>query len=296
MLSDAQAQPADDPKVDAGEKHYIDAHVHVWTPDTDKYPLAQGFKKEDMKPASFTPEELFRHARPQGVNRVVLIQMSFYRFDNSYMLDVIKAHPGVFSGVAVIDREAANPAAEMKRLKPLGVRGFRIRPEDRPVDTWLDGPGMAAMWKCGAEENMAMCHLIPPEALPSVDKMCRQHPETPVVIDHFGRIGLDGQIRENDVKALCRLSQHKQVSVKISAYYALGNKQAPYLDLVPMIKRLLDAYGPERLMWASDCPFQVVGEHNYEASIALVRDKLDFISDTDREWLLEKTAGRVFFS
>jgi hypothetical protein len=31
---------------------YIDAHVHVWTPDTAHYLLAAGFKKEDMKPAS----------------------------------------------------------------------------------------------------------------------------------------------------------------------------------------------------------------------------------------------------
>jgi predicted TIM-barrel fold metal-dependent hydrolase len=62
--------------------NYIDAHVHVWTPDTLHYPLAKGYKKEDMKPASFTPEELFKHTRPAGVNRVNLIQMSYYGFDN----------------------------------------------------------------------------------------------------------------------------------------------------------------------------------------------------------------------
>jgi len=61
--------------------HYIDAHVHVWTPDTARYPLAGGYKKEDMKPASFTPEELFKHCKPAGVDRINLIQMSFYGFD-----------------------------------------------------------------------------------------------------------------------------------------------------------------------------------------------------------------------
>jgi predicted TIM-barrel fold metal-dependent hydrolase len=61
---------------------YIDAHVHVWTSDADHYPLAQGFTKDDMKPASFTPEQLFGHCRPSGVERIVLIQMSFYLFDN----------------------------------------------------------------------------------------------------------------------------------------------------------------------------------------------------------------------
>ena len=61
--------------------HFIDAHVHVWTPDTDRYPLAAGFKKADMKPASFTPEQLFQHCKPAGVGRINLIQMSFYGFD-----------------------------------------------------------------------------------------------------------------------------------------------------------------------------------------------------------------------
>lgn len=61
--------------------NFIDAHVHVWTPDTAHYPLAVGYKAEDMKPRSFTPEELFKHTKPAGVNRVNLIQMSFYGFD-----------------------------------------------------------------------------------------------------------------------------------------------------------------------------------------------------------------------
>src|SRR5829696_7697805 len=82
---------------------WIDAHVHVWTPDTEHYPLAEGFKKESMKPASFTPEELFAHCKPEGVSRIVLIQMSFYKYDNRYMLDMIAKHKGTFSGVAIVD-------------------------------------------------------------------------------------------------------------------------------------------------------------------------------------------------
>lgn len=58
--------------------NYIDAHVHVWTDDTAHYPLAPGWKKEDMVPNRFTPEELFKHAKPAGVTRFNLIQMSYH--------------------------------------------------------------------------------------------------------------------------------------------------------------------------------------------------------------------------
>ena len=74
-----------------------------------------------------------------------------------------------------------------------------------------------------------------------------------------------------------------------------GRKQPPYTDLLPTIKRLIDAYGARRLMWASDSPFQVEAPHTYEASVALIRDRLTGISAEDRQWLLKKTAESVFY-
>ncbi len=257
--------------------------------------LKAPFRKEDMKPASFTPSELFSHSVPCGVRRIVLIQVGLYGFDNSYMLDTMWKHKGVFSGVAVID-ENAKPRERMTELAKIGVRGFRIRPGKRPADRWLDGEGMAAMWKCGGDEGLQMCPLMNPESLPSVDRMCRKFPDTPVVIDHFARIGADGRIRKEHVDNLCALARHKKVCVKASAFYALGKKKAPYLDLGPMIHRVLDAFGPERLMWASDGPFQVMNGHAYRESIDLIGKRLDFLSAGDRDWLLRKTAERVFFS
>lgn len=273
---------------------YIDAHVHVWTPDLTRYPIAAGYTREQMKPPSFTPEELFTHSRPCGVSRIVLIQMSYYRFDNSYMVDMMERHKGVFGGVAIVDENAPDVAAQMRALKKRGVRGFRISP-GRNVQNWLDGNGMAAMWKCGAEEGLAMCALINPDALPALDRMCGSFPQTPVVIDHFSRIGADGEIRESDVKSLCALARRPKTYVKLSAFYAFGKKQYPYTDLLPMTRRLIDAYGPRRLMWATDCPYQVENGHTYKGSLELIRDRLTGISADDRQWLLRRTAEAVYF-
>ena len=274
---------------------FIDAHAHVWTSDTKRYPLDSTFAKTDLQPASFTPAELIRHAHPNGVKQVVLIQMSYYGTDNSYMLDAMRDHPSVFSGVAVVD-DNEHPDVRMRELAKKGVRGFRIRPSGRQPDQWLTSDGMQAMWRCGAREGLAICHLIDPPYLPSVDRMCRQFPDTPVVIDHFARIGVDGTIRDSDLRQLCRLARHKNVTVKVSAFYALGARNPPYHDLNAMIRRVLDAFGPERLMWASDCPYQVQGNHTYHASIDLIRSGLESLSHNDRQWLLRKTAERVFFS
>lgn len=281
--------------VEAPAEGWIDAHVHVWTPDTAKYPLDANYKVADMQPPSFTPEQLFEHCRPSNVGRIVLIQMSFYNFDNSYMLDMIAQHRGVFSGVGIVDHHAADVAAHMKSLAAKGVRGFRLHARGNAAEQWANDDGMTTVWRTAREANLAICPLINPSDIPHVDAMCQKFPGTKVVVDHFARVGITGKVDPGELNALCRLARFPDVHVKTSAFYALGRKQPPYTDLGPMIHRVLQAFGAERLMWASDCPFQVQGEHNYESSIALIRDRLDFLSTDEKQAILGKTAERVFF-
>jgi len=282
---------------------FIDAHVHVWTDDTAHYPLAPGWKKEDMKPKRFTPEDLFKHTKPAGVDRINLIQMSYYGFDNRYMLDMMALHKGVFSGTAVIDPAAENVDRLMGEMAKKGVRAFRIYPGlERGVkanegrgEGWLRPAGYGKMFAAAAKNKQAISCLINPDALPELDRMCRKHLGTSVIIDHLCRIGADGTIRESDVTALCDMAQHKNVWVKVGAFYALGAKKPPYTDLEPLIRKVIQAFGAKRCMWESDCPFQVA-EHKYQDSLDLVRTRLDFLSDADRDWLLRRTAEGLFFS
>jgi predicted TIM-barrel fold metal-dependent hydrolase len=274
----------------------IDAHVHVWTPDTDKYPLAPGFTKaKDMQPPSFTPEELFTHTTPSGVGRIVLIQMSFYQYDNRYMLDTMARFPGVFGGVGILDPEAAGAKDTLKSLSRQGVRGLRLYANKADVDAWPASAAMQAIWSQAADEGVAMCLLTNPDALPGVQLMARKFPKTRVVIDHFARIGMKGPVQETDLENLCRLADLPHSYVKTSAFYALGAKKPPYQDLAPMIQRLHGAFGASRLMWASDCPYQVEEGQSYSAAINLIREGLTFLTPDDRSWMLRRTAAKVFF-
>lgn len=274
---------------------YIDAHVHVWTSDTTAYPLGSDYDKADMVPASFTPEELFAECRPAGVKQVVLIQMNFYQYDNRYMLDAIARYPETFRGVAIIDEEKPRLLEAMQDLKGQGVSGYRLYANAKATALWLESASMATMWKNAVETGQAICLLADPDALPSIEKMCRKFPQTKVVIDHFGRIGIDGTIRQADVDQLCKLAAMPNTFIKTSAFYALGKKQPPYVDLGPMIKRLRDSFGAQRLMWASDCPYQVQDNHSYAASVELISDRLDFLTEEDKQWMLRKTAQSVYW-
>jgi predicted TIM-barrel fold metal-dependent hydrolase len=252
------------------------------------------------------------------VNRANLIQMSFYNphpdfprdkipartasgvingCDNRYLLDMIALHKGVFVGTAVIDPHAKDVARQMTDLGRRGVRAFRIHPRlsRQPPARWLEPAGYAGMFAQAPKNNQALSCLIDPDGLPELDRMCRRFPQTPVIVDHLCRIGANGTIAARDVKALCALAAHKRVLVKVGAFYALGKRQAPYDDLAELIQQVVKAFGPQRCMWESDCPFQVQNGHTYQASIDLVRTRLRFLTAGDRDWLLRRTAEEFFF-
>jgi predicted TIM-barrel fold metal-dependent hydrolase len=153
------------------------------------------------------------------------------------------------------------------------------------------------MFETAAQTGQALSCLVDPNAFGEIDRMCGRFPKTSVIIDHLGRIGAgrDGAIRAADVDALCALARHPRVYIKVGAFYALGKKTPPYTDLSPLIRRVVQAFGPGRCMWESDSPFQVA-THRYLDSLALIRDHLDFLTRDDCDWLLFRTAEQTLFA
>ena len=277
-----------------GDHHpgHIDAHSHIWTPDVKRFPLAPGKAVADLKPRSFTPETLIALGQTEGVTRHVIISHGPYHgFNNDYYIYAAKKYPGVFAIVGAMDPRLDRIPTRMRANRRLGITGYRILPKGD--DHWLQAASMQTMWRTGATERIAMCPLIDPKYVADLGPMCEQFPDTTVVIDHCARIDTK---HEAELNHLCTLAKHPNVHVKVSAFYAFGAKQPPYLEQIPKIKRLFETYGPRRLMWASDCPYQLGGNNTYTASIALIRDRLGFISADDKRWLLHRTAEKVFFN
>ena len=255
-----------------------------------------------MKPPSFTPEELFAHCRPAGVNRINLIQMSFYESDHSYMLDAIERFPESFAGTGLllgVTAEGARPVETMLEMAKRRVYAFRISGGQYSRDgagQWMDHPQFEAIYRAGAEHNLAPSFLVGPEHLPEIGRMSERFPDTPVIIDHIARIGAGGKPPDlAAVETLCGLAKHRRVLLKIGAFYALSSQGPPYTDLLPLIRRVVEAFGPERCMWESDCPYQVQPPHDYASSVDLIRRHADFLSASDKERILVRTTEEFFF-
>ena len=197
-------------------------------PTSKRYPLAAGFTVADMQPPSFTPDELLAQARPAASSRVVLIQMSFYGFDNRYMLEAIRDYPGVFSGVAVIDEHAAGAARHDARAQAAGRARFShsIRGK-QPVETWLaerrHGRDVEGRRRRTAGHVRAGESRGAGAARSDVREVSRHAGGDRSLRPHRRR---RHDSRRRTSTTLCRLARHKNTHVKVSAFYALGKKTA----------------------------------------------------------------------
>lgn len=273
---------------------WIDAHVHVWSDDRARYPWVAGAAVGHMDVPRFEGRDVLAMIAPHGFERAVLVQSSWYGEDHRCLTDEIALLPTAFCGIGVLDPSLRDIAGKMRSLARQGVRGFRVV-QLNPVDQkWAEADGYAAMFRFASEEGLVICPLVNPAALPSLARMCGRFPEAVVVVDHLARVGAAGVILWDDVEVLASMARQPNVFVKVSGFWALGKATPPYGDLVPMIRRVWEAFGAARMMWASDGPYGMT-RGSYTDAVALVRERLDFLSGEEQALIFGGTAGRVFF-
>jgi predicted TIM-barrel fold metal-dependent hydrolase len=265
----------------------IDPHVHVWKADP-RYPWAKETTKPPDKDA--TPEMLLSLMKANRVEKTVIIQVIHYRWDNSYLADVLKQYPNYFQGVARVNPQDPAAPDHLSKLTAQGFRGVRISPGRDEGSDWIKGPLMPPLWSRCRELKVPMTVLAPVTRMPDVQVLIEKFPDLTVVIDHMADSPLD---RPAELEKLIALKRYPKVFVKISHTWSLSRQPYPYTDSQAQVKRLYDHFGPERLMWGTDWPL-VENHCGYAKALALVRDEMTFLNENDKSWILSKTIEKVW--
>lgn len=266
----------------------IDSHVHVWKKDA-RYPWAKEAAHPPQDDAS--AEMLLALMKANGVSKTVIIQVIHYRWDNSYLADVLKRYPTTFRGVARVDPESPAAPDDLSRLVgEQGFRGVRISPAGNAAGDWIAGPLMPPLWKRCDSLKVPMTVLAPVSRMPEVGRLVEKFPDLTVVIDHMADSPLD---KPGMLDMLIALKRYPKVFVKVSHTWSLSRQPYPYLDSQAQVKRLYDAFGPQRLMAGTDWPL-VENYCGYAKAVALVRDRMKFLNDDDKSWMMSRTIERVW--
>src|SRR5947209_5100906 len=258
--------------LDARDYRIIDPHVHVWKKDP-KYPWAKETTRPPDKDAS--AEMLLDLMKANEVEKTVIIQVIHYRWDNSYLADVLKKYPTTFKGVARVNPESPGAPDDLSRLvSEQNFCGVRISPGGNASGDWIRGPLMPPLWKRCDSLKVPMTVLAPVTRMPDVAKLADQFPDLTIVIDHMA----DSPLNEPDqLRKLLDLQRYPRLFVKISHSWSLSSQPYPYEDSQAQIKRLYDAFGPKRLIACSDWPL-VEKFCTYQQAIDIARKRISFFT------------------
>jgi len=281
----------------------IDSHLHVWSNDTNRYPLNP--ERPTLPEGNAAADFLLECLDEAGVAGALIVQPIVYGFDHKYVTECLRKWPDRFVGMCLINPKDPNAPAELERLvKAEGYRGVRVNPGLFPQGVSLDSDISNRIFEKAEELNIAIGFLINLEHFDAVDALMTRHPEVQVIIDHFGRCKAEDISANSPFQKLLSMARHPKLHIKISGFPVASSPKAegvgerseqdwPYRDVQPMVKRLIETYGAQRLMWGTDFPF-IVRQCGYTRGLTLLSQETPGISPEDMEWLLSKTVEKVF--
>jgi L-fuconolactonase len=209
----------------------VDAQVHAWS---------NGESTGHHRRQPITKDVLVAEMAQAGVDRVVLVPPLWDPGLNDYSLQLSQEEPDRFAVMGL-------HAADVRGM--CGIR-FLFNTEDR-IAPLLEGR-MEHVWPIVEEKGLVVALLIP-GALHLVDDVARRHPALRIIVDHLGvPRGASGPSAFNHLPQLLALAAHPNVHVKAAGVGDYSLDPYPFRSLDVPLRQIFDAFGPERIIWASD--------------------------------------------
>ena len=128
--------------------------------------------------------------------------------------------------------------------------------------------------------------------------MVQRYPQVATVIDHMSQIDLGVEDPLPDMKKLLALARYPNVAVKVSDLTSVSKSgKYPFHDAYPWVKRVYDAFGPDRLLWGTGYPGVVRTDYQQptvQQELDLIRKHVPFFTTQDRAKILGLNAARIW--
>ncbi len=218
----------------------VDAHAHVFTGDMPL--IAAPRHRPDY---DFTPEQYLATLDAHGVQFGVIAAASIYGDYNDYTIEAVRKSPRLRGTVILEPTVERYVLEQMKRDGIVGVRLPYL--ELNPLPDLTTFAQRRLLRRIADLDWHVHLHIEGDRALPLIDLL--EASGVKLVIDHMGRPNAQTGINSAGFKAMLRSVEKGRTWVKLSAGYRMGPAAMDYA------RELVRHAGPERLVWASDCPF-----------------------------------------
>jgi L-fuconolactonase len=232
----------------------VDAHFHCWRLARGDY----GWLTPALGPIhrDVTVEDWQREAQPLGVAAGVLVQAAPTAAETAFLLEQAAPHDSVRGVVGWVDLLAADAPERIAHLAQTQPKLKALRPmlQDIADPDWMLQPALAPALDAMAAHGLVFDALVKPLHLPRLLMLCRRHPQLQVVIDHGAKPDIANHAWQPWADDLQRLARETTAVCKLSGLLTEAGPRPPADATRRYGEHLLDAFGPQRVLWGSDWP------------------------------------------
>jgi L-fuconolactonase len=237
----------------------IDAHQHYWRLERGDY----GWLTPDLAVLyrDCLPAELEATLAECGVTGTVLVQAAPSEAETRFLFSLARTHPSILGVVGWVDFEAADVAARIAELMADGgglLKGLRPMVQDIADPGWLTGDALDRAFEVLVERELAFDALVTPLHLAALERRLRRHPTLRCVIDHCGKPAPGEGSFVLWSESMRSLAKHTSAYCKLSGLVTQFDPPLTPDVLGPYVSRIVEYFGPERMIWGSDWPVLTV--------------------------------------
>jgi L-fuconolactonase len=261
----------------------VDSQVHIWGADTPERPWPARHAAQRAVPLGH--EELLSLMDAAGVDAAMIVPPSWEGERNDLVLAACQAHPTRFAALGRIDPDAASARERVAswRHQP-GMLGLRFSLHRPGMAEAIGDGAMDWLWGEAERNGVGLMVLLPHERLHYLDSVASRYPALRLIVDHLGvTSSMRPENRFKDLDKLLALAKHPNVAVKASAMPCLALDAYPYRSLHPHIRRVYDAFGPQRMFWGSDLSRLPC---TYRQAVTMFTEEIPWLTEDDKTWIM----------
>lgn len=241
----------------------IDSHQHFWKVDRGDYFWMTDEVAQIRR--DILPSDLEAIALRLNVSGTILVQAADTVAETDFLLDLAEQTALVKGVVGWVDLEDPDLGATLERLaiNPK-LKGIRPMLQDIEDTDWILRPQVLKSLEKVQAAGLRFDALILPRHLGVTFTLAKLFPNLPIVIDHCAKPviagGRDaGKEWRDGMSALAELPNvHCKVSGLATEYGTGWEGDA----LEPVVSHVVEAFGPDRIMWGSDWPvLELAGDY-----------------------------------
>ena len=261
----------------------VDAQVHIWSghkPTNATHRQVETFSKDD----------LLREMDEAGVDAAVIHPPASWDPDsNELAVEAARQHPARLAilGNFPLDKPESRALIDGWKQRPgmLGLRFALLQPHQRAW--WTDGT-IDWLWPAAERAGLPVA-VLAADFLPIVAGVAERHPGLKLIVDHLGRpSGKKDDAAWANLSDMLALAKYPNVAIKATGAPSYSSEPYPYRNIHDHLRRIHDAFGPERMFWGTDITRMPC---SWRQCVTMFTEELPWLSPRDKDLVMGRAVG-----